>query len=86
MFFVASLLFIFYPLSSIAVLFVYSMFRGSFFMLAGFSFFYDLLYTNFFWGIPKVSLFVLFTSCIAYFLWKKLSANLRRTKRVEYDF
>lgn len=84
-FFVALLLFSYSPLVAIGLVAVYSLWRGNFVLLILFSFLYDLMYTDFYFFVPKLTVIVLVVTSILGFTWARISSTIRRGK-FDYEF
>lgn len=86
LFLLSGFCFFLYPLETIAFLFVYSIFRNTYYLLAFFTFSYDLLFYNYWHGVPKLSLFIFMSSAIVFIIVDKLVRNIRTSSRLKYDF
>jgi len=82
----AIVLFLYSPLLSISLLLIYSLYRNTYYLLAIVTFLYDILFANFIWSVPKLSLMVLLIVIIIDLILKKMVRNVRNVRRIDYDF
>ncbi len=80
------IIFYYFPLFAIFLLFFYSLFRNTYYLLASFTFFYDLIFANLLWGIPKLSITILCLIVFIQLIMKTFFINLRTKRKIEYDF
>jgi hypothetical protein len=79
-------LFHYNPLWAIIFLVVYSLVRNTYYLLFVFTFLYDLLFSNLYFGLPKVSIVVCVIAFGLHFLTRKIFTNIRKPIGIEYDF
>jgi hypothetical protein len=79
------ILFFYYPLSSVVFLLFYSLYRNSFYLLFFFSALFDLLFSNFPYEFPRLTLVTFFVVVSVILLKKYVIGNFRNTK-ISYDF
>jgi hypothetical protein len=78
-------LFFYYPITAIALLFIYSIIKENFYFVILLSIIYDTLFSNIFFSTPFVTIAVIISSLVLFFTKRLIFGTVRRNK-VDYDF
>jgi hypothetical protein len=76
------ILFFYFPISTIIFLFLYSVWRDTYYLLLIFTFVHDLMLVNTFHEIPKLTITIILLSVVTRFVVKNIFHNIRYNKYV----